>query len=172
MLANWSDLWEGLPRMHTELSDGRPRPGFTMVELMIVVAIIGLLAALAVPSFVRARLNSQASAIVNDFRIFEGAFQHYLIANRAAWPPSDWVEGSYPVGMENNWLPEAWIKPTPVGGYYVYHTNGTERLIIVNVASLDGRLMKHVDQMLDGDGSLLTGTVRGDSGSLDYYMRE
>ncbi len=42
--------------------------GFTLVEIMIVVAIIALLAAIAVPGFLRARKRSQASRILNDLR--------------------------------------------------------------------------------------------------------
>ena len=47
--------------------------GFTLVEIMIVVAIIALLAAIAVPGFLRARKRSQASKILNDLRMISGA---------------------------------------------------------------------------------------------------
>ncbi len=47
------------------------RGGFTLVEIMIVVAIIALLAAIAVPGFLRARKRSQASRILNDLRMIE-----------------------------------------------------------------------------------------------------
>ena len=55
------------------------RRGFTLVEIMIVVAIIALLAAIAVPGFLRARKRSQASKILNDLRMIDGAVDQYAI---------------------------------------------------------------------------------------------
>ena len=57
------------------------RGGFTLVEIMIVVAIIALLAAIAVPGFLRARKRSQATAILNDARVIDGAMDQYAIEN-------------------------------------------------------------------------------------------
>ena len=55
------------------------RGGFTLVEIMIVVAIIALLAAIAVPGFLRARKRSQASRIINDLRLIDAAVDQYAI---------------------------------------------------------------------------------------------
>jgi prepilin-type N-terminal cleavage/methylation domain-containing protein len=55
------------------------RAGFTLVEIMIVVAIIALLAAIAVPGFLRARKRSQASKIINDLRLIDAAVDQYAI---------------------------------------------------------------------------------------------
>src|SRR5438034_6275371 len=55
------------------------RAGFTLVEIMIVVAIIALLAAIAVPGFLRARKRSQASRILNDLRMIDAAVDQYAI---------------------------------------------------------------------------------------------
>ena len=55
--------------------------GFTLVEIMIVVAIIALLAAIAVPGFLRARKRSQASRIINDLRLVDSAVDQYAIEN-------------------------------------------------------------------------------------------
>jgi prepilin-type N-terminal cleavage/methylation domain-containing protein len=55
------------------------RGGFTLVEIMIVVAIIALLAAIAVPGFLRARKRSQASKVLNDLRMIDSAMDQYAI---------------------------------------------------------------------------------------------
>jgi prepilin-type N-terminal cleavage/methylation domain-containing protein len=57
----------------------RKHAGFTLVEIMIVVAIIALLAAIAVPGFLRARKRSQASKILNDLRMIDAAVDQYAI---------------------------------------------------------------------------------------------
>ena len=55
------------------------RGGFTLVEIMIVVAIIALLAAIAVPNFLRARKRSQATRILEDLRMIDSAIDQYAI---------------------------------------------------------------------------------------------
>jgi prepilin-type N-terminal cleavage/methylation domain-containing protein len=71
------------------------RGGFTLVEIMIVVAIIALLAAIAVPGFLRARKRSQATRILNDLRMIDSAVDQYAIeTNRttgAAVNTADWT---------------------------------------------------------------------------------
>jgi prepilin-type N-terminal cleavage/methylation domain-containing protein len=73
----------------------RKHAGFTLVEIMIVVAIIALLAAIAVPGFLRARKRSQASKILNDLRMIDAAVDQYAIeTNRTTNFPvavGDWT---------------------------------------------------------------------------------
>jgi len=97
--------------------------GFTLVEIMIVVAIIGLLAAIAIPSFVHARATSQANACINNMRQIESAVQQLAIAN------------GLPVGATINYPDDITpyiklnsnlqIPGCPAGGTYSLATVGT-----------------------------------------------
>ena len=57
------------------------KKGFTLVEIMIVVVIIGLLAAMAIPAFQKVRENSVGKALVNDARQLASAAQQYMMEN-------------------------------------------------------------------------------------------
>jgi prepilin-type N-terminal cleavage/methylation domain-containing protein len=79
----------------------KSRGGFTLVEIMIVVAIIALLAAIAVPGFIRARKRAQASRILEDLRLIDAAIDQYAIeTNKSA-------------GVTLNWNPDViqYLKP-------------------------------------------------------------
>ncbi|MEI9866185.1 MAG: type II secretion system protein [Limisphaerales bacterium] len=61
---------------------GQPRAGFTLVEIMIVVAIIGLLAAIAIPNFVKARQTAQTNACINNLRVIDSAKQQWALEQK------------------------------------------------------------------------------------------
>ena len=66
----------------------RHRSGFTLVEIMIVVAIVALLASIAVPGFLRARKRAQASRVLNDLRHLDAAIDQYALETNK---PGDFI---------------------------------------------------------------------------------
>ena len=91
------------------------KAAFTLVEIMIVVAIIGLLAALAIPGFVKARKQSQGRRIINDARQMDAAIDQWALENgkkdgdtvttsgaatylKTAWNDNDLLNNAYTIG--------------------------------------------------------------------------
>jgi len=89
------------------------KSGFTLVEIMIVVAIIGLLAAIAIPNFVRARESAQLNSIANNLRILEGAKEQWALENKKATTDAV-TTGDLTTYLKNNTMPVAVVGETYV----------------------------------------------------------
>lgn len=92
------------------------RKGFTLIEIMIVVAIIGILVAIAVPGFIHSRERARATACQENLIRIDQAIQQYIIMER--------VEGEVPLTIPLSYLvgEESYIRNNPVcpsGGTYV-----------------------------------------------------
>ncbi len=91
------------------------KSGFTLVEIMIVVAIIGLSAAIAIPNFVRARTTSQTNACINNLRQMDGGVQQYALENKLPSTATYSLDNIMPyVRLDSNGA----LPPCPAGGTY------------------------------------------------------
>lgn len=87
--------------------------GFTLVEIMIVVAIIGLLATMAIPNFIKARKNANKNMCINNLRIIADAGQELRLER-----PADPVDAAHIQPYLGRELPSGKMPVCPVGGLY------------------------------------------------------
>ncbi len=147
----------------------RREAGFTLVELSVVVLLISVLAALAVPALKKINLEARSVAVANDLRVFSGAFQNYA-HERGDWPPGNVAPGTFPAGMEGYLGPTAWQRVTPIGGLYTWDPNSMQqgeryRAVIVIASASGHSVTTDLAQLLDldrrvDDGDLATGNFR------------
>ncbi len=130
------------------------------------VLIIGILAALAVPALKKNAINARSSAVLNDLRVYAGAFQAYA-QEHGDWPPGGGGPGVFPPGMDGYLSQTNWSRTTPIGGNYQFATQSPQAggryaaVIIIassanNPVSSDFNQLSDMDKKLD-DGNLATG---------------
>ncbi len=131
-----------------------------------VVLIIGVLAAASVPALKKNARNARSSAVMNDLRVFSGAFQAYA-QEHGDWPPGGGAPGAFPQGMDGYLSQTNWSRTTPIGGNYQFATQSPEQgnryaaVIIIasskgNRVTSDANQLEDIDTKLD-DGNLMTG---------------
>jgi prepilin-type N-terminal cleavage/methylation domain-containing protein len=133
------------------------RNAFTLIELMTVVAIIALLAAMALPAFLRARQRAQNTKFINALRVGSGAFDTYAIEH-GSYPP-DVFRSIVPPGMATYFDSTFdFTAPTPIGGLWDWDKDvfGFKAgLSVVDPSALHPQL-RDIDTSWD-DGNLVTG---------------
>jgi prepilin-type N-terminal cleavage/methylation domain-containing protein len=99
-----------------KINKSNRKSGFTLVEIMIVVAIIGLLAAIAIPNFVKARTTAQKNACINNLRQIDGAKEQWALENKKS-AGTDTASATAEINayIKGNATPKC-----PAGGTYTY----------------------------------------------------
>lgn len=167
------------PLTRSSRLSARPASGFTLVEIMVVVVIIGLLAAMGLPTFRQVTLRSKATAVVNDFRAFQTPLVTYNLQN-GRWPANAEI-GQIPTELTAG-MPNQFTLKTPIGGAYKWNYDVSaggipdiKAAITIEPASgnpmnLDRELLERIDAQMD-DGNLSTGNLReGGYYSLVYII--
>lgn len=153
--------WTGCPRTCRH-------SGFTLVEMMIVVVIIGLLATMAIPTMKQIRSRSQDARFISDLRTHVGAFESYILESRTV--PDDGQPGQIPDGMEG-WLSQGWMEDTSIGGQWDWDKDqfGFNLGVGVYRPNADQDRMQRIDGEID-DGNLNTGRFRQRSDGYDFII--
>jgi len=145
--------------------------GFTLVELMIAVAIIGILAMITFPAIIRARWRAGVARYCHDVRIAAGAFELYALEH-GTYPP-DRTPAVVPPGMDEYLEKIRWQNPTSLGGNWDwdYRVFGYEAGVSVYKPDAPEEILKSVDATID-DGNLDSGIFRSRPDGYIYIIEE
>lgn len=137
-----------------------------MIELAIVVAIIGIISAISVPTARNLIIAARSEAVINDLRVFASAFQTY-VHEKSDWPAPGDGSGLIPAGMQAYLRDSNWTAFTRIGGQYTWDRNtlhqGYRYAAAISIRSVPGSpVSDNLNQLLDidrriDDGNLETG---------------
>lgn len=145
--------------------------GFTIVETMIVVGIVGVVATIALPSFAKVRRSARATAFAAELRVAAGAFEMYAMHNVDY--PADAAPGVMPDGMREYLRRTAWSEGTPLGGQWDWERDTAEALAAIRAigVSLSTAEWQALDQKID-DGDVDIGAFRASGTNGCLYIIE
>lgn len=147
------------------------RCGFTLVEIMIVVVIIGLLMSLVIPAFQKVRRKALNATFIGDMRTFAGAAETYMLETGGYLEDSS--SGAVPAGLEEYIRVAKWTDGTPLGGDWDMELDsfGIKAGFGVHAPTASKEQMEEVDEDFD-DGDLSTGKFRQIAADRYYYILE
>lgn len=127
--------------------------GFTIIELVVVVTVIGILALLGMPGIRLARERTEATATANDLRVFTEAIEFYSTA-----------QGAYPAYMTYTTMPETIQEYLPVAWKngthsWFYDNNASYTYVYLYNLNFTAEQAVRLDRILD-DGNIATGSLR------------
>lgn len=149
------------------------RKAFTLIELIVVVAVLGILAAAVVPRFVTAQEDTNLAATAEDLKVIEAALQMYVSKNGAY--PRDVSRTQYPTELKpyfKNGNP--FEKFVPIGGKYDYEGPPGWNPVQISMRTETDKIghsqadAQRLDEYMD-DGDLSSGLIRRD-GNRTYYI--
>jgi len=146
----------------------RLRRGFTLVEIMVVVVIIGLLASLALPAFRRVQRSAISKRYLNDVRQFSAAVERYALEN-GNYPPNG--EASVHASLRG-YVPDKLFGASPLGGVWDwdYQQAGFTAAVSVWQFTVSDEQLLDIDSTID-DGNLNSGLFRKDGSKAIYVVQ-
>ncbi len=158
------------------------RSGWSLVEVAIVVTIIGLLAALAVPLFSIIVKKSRFSTLANDLRVHAAAIQTYA-AEFGHYPATFTTPGAYIpelAALDQKLQSTSWLAPTPIGGAYTWvyipasgSNKGSAYIQLVEQPGNPFRItlaeLIELDKAID-DGNIATGHLQVAGNRIRYFL--
>lgn len=150
------------------------RAGFTLVEMMIIVAILTDIMIIAIPSFIRARTVSQNTSFIGGLRTATSAFEMYSAENNRY--PADAALGVVPSGMSVYLNGFDWSRFTPIGGRWdwipsSYGSTAMVGVVYTTATAPDTLRMTDIDTRMD-NGVLTTGGFRRQSSTVYTHLIE
>jgi prepilin-type N-terminal cleavage/methylation domain-containing protein len=152
----------------TRLTKRRGVFGFSLIEIMITLAIISMVAAAGVPQVRKSQRRAKATIIANDFRTFAAVFEAYA-QEKGAWP-AETAAGITPPEVADRLNTGGWLRVTPLGGQYNWENNqmhgGVRYRAALSISEtpsaplpVDAEMLLEIDREID-DGNLTTGSFR------------
>ena len=150
---------------------GRSRHGFTLVEIMIVVVIIGLLAAIAIPAFQKIRVSAQNSRFINDLRVFKDAVSQCVLETGNMDQGSS--SGTVAAELQEYLNVENWEKGPKIGGDWdvEYNKSGVTLAVGVHNPTIPADQIAQIDRSFD-NGNVNTGKIRFIASGRYYWVLE